>query len=92
VRLLIFQNIEKIWEMRNHNYKKQKDYQQAKERDRRFKMNKKELIEAIKEFPDNYKVTIFCGFDARDPTGPHEVVSVKEHKVQETIELVIAED
>lgn len=55
-------------------------------------MTKLELIHAIKDMPDHYRVSIHCGYDARDPSGLHEVVSVVEYRTHEIIELEIAGD
>ncbi len=55
-------------------------------------MTKKELIFAMIDMPDSYSISIHCGFDARDPSGLHEVVSVKEHKTLKIIELQLSED
>lgn len=76
--------------MKHHNYKKLEDYRRAKERDKR--MTKQELTEVMKDMPDHYRVAIYCGFDARDPAGLHEIISVKEHKIHNTIELEISGD
>lgn len=32
-------------------------------------MTKKELIHAIKDMPDHWRVSVHCGYEARDPSG-----------------------
>jgi hypothetical protein len=54
-------------------------------------MTKKELIDALNDFQDDMKVTIYCGFDARDPSGQHEVIGAKI-SYEKTIEILISED
>lgn len=36
-------------------------------------MTKAELIEAIKNYPDDFEVCADCDFNTRDPAGPHKI-------------------
>lgn len=55
-------------------------------------MTKDELIEEIINLPGDYQVCIHCRRSVRDPSGLHEVVSMKLHKTLKIIELELSED
>lgn len=39
-------------------------------------MTKAELIEILKEYPDNLEVCADCYFNTRDPAGPHKIEGI----------------
>jgi 2-C-methyl-D-erythritol 4-phosphate cytidylyltransferase len=39
-------------------------------------MTKKELIEAMKDYTDDALISIWCGFDCRNPAGTYSIIKV----------------
>lgn len=39
-------------------------------------MTKKELIEAMKGYPPDAHISIWCGFDCRDPAGTYSIIKI----------------
>lgn len=54
-------------------------------------MTKKELIEAMKDYPDDFEVCADCYFNTRDPAGPHKIEDVWDG-YQGIISLIVARD
>ncbi len=41
-----------------------------------IQMTKKELIDSMKDYPDDAIVSIWCGLDCRDPGGTYGITKV----------------
>jgi|GEM_PF-3659464 len=57
-------------------------------------MTKSELIEALKDYPDDMKVCADCGFNTRDPSGHYGIIGVDNRfaKSLNLISLIVSED
>lgn len=54
-------------------------------------MTKAELIETLKDYPDDMEVCADCSFNTRDPAGPHNIEGIW-NGYPGIISLIIARD
>lgn len=55
-------------------------------------MTKAELIEAMKDMPDDYQLCVHRSFDGTDPAGMYGIISVKKHDPIRYIQLEVSEE
>lgn len=55
-------------------------------------MTKKELIEAMHDMPDDYKICVHRSFEGTDPAGLYGITSVIRHEEIRHIEFEVSEE
>jgi hypothetical protein len=55
-------------------------------------MTKAELIEAMKNYPDNDQIEVWCWFDCRDPAGAYNITDIRRDEARGSIIFSMDDD